>query len=102
MCRTLCTSRLTSPTTVGALSAIGVFLFTYKVADRTLDNTLSVLAGFAVAAVALFPTGPPPEGSDLTPLQDLLSESVGRLRHANRLARLAATVVLDGDTWTFA
>src|SRR5687768_5043692 len=33
---------------VGTLSATAVFLITYKVADRTLDNTLSVLAGFAV------------------------------------------------------
>jgi hypothetical protein len=61
---------------VGALSAIGVFLFTYKVASSTLENTLSILAGFAVAAVAIFPTGPPPEGTDLTSLQDLLGESV--------------------------
>jgi hypothetical protein len=60
---------------VGALSAIGVFLVTYKVADRTLDNTLSILAGVAVAAVALFPTGPPAE-AELTPLQELLGESV--------------------------
>ncbi len=59
---------------VGTLSATAVFLVTYKVADRTLDNTLSVVAGFAVLLVMLFPTSPP-EGVGLTPLQELLGVS---------------------------
>jgi hypothetical protein len=61
---------------VGTLSATAVFLVTYKVADRTLDNTLSTLAGLAVLVVALFPTGIPAPGVELTPLQDLLGEPV--------------------------
>jgi hypothetical protein len=65
---------------VGTLSATGVFLFTYKVADRTLDNTLSVLAGIAVAVVALLPTGLP-SGAEETPLQELLGESVVETIH---------------------
>lgn len=59
---------------VGALCATGVFLITYKVAERTLDNTLSVLAGFAAVFVALFPTGLPDGAVGLTPLQDKFDE----------------------------
>ena len=55
---------------VGALCATGVFLITYKVAERNLDNTLSVLAGLAVLVVAVFPTSRPSESVPLTPLQD--------------------------------
>jgi hypothetical protein len=65
---------------VGALSATAVFLITYKVAERTLDNTLSILAGVAVLVVALFPTGLPP-GVSATPLQDLVGESVVEVIH---------------------
>jgi hypothetical protein len=61
---------------VGTLSAIGVFLITYKVAEINLDNTLSLLAGLAVLVVALFPTGRPIDLVGLTPLQDRLGESV--------------------------
>jgi hypothetical protein len=61
---------------VGALSAIGVFLITYKVAEINLDNTLSLLAGLAVLVVALFPTGRPNDLVRLTPLQDRFGESV--------------------------
>jgi hypothetical protein len=61
---------------VGTLSATGVFLITYKVATRTLDNTLSILGGLAAAAVALFPTGRPDDASQLTPLQERWGEDV--------------------------
>jgi hypothetical protein len=66
---------------VGALSATGVFLVTYKVADRTLDNTLSTFAGVAVAVVALLPTGLPPDVVEQTPLQERLGESVVETIH---------------------
>jgi hypothetical protein len=59
---------------VGALVATGIFLITYKVADRALDNTLSTLAGVASVLIALFPTGRPTSSLPLTPLQDRLSE----------------------------
>ena len=65
---------------VGTLSATAVFLVTYKVAERNLDNTLSTLAGSAILAVALFPT----EGSaraGLTPLQDRLGETAVKTVH---------------------
>lgn len=66
---------------VGTLSATGVFLITYKVAERTLDNTLSTAAGLAVVVVALFPTGVPADVGELTPLQDRLGESVVETIH---------------------
>ena len=65
---------------VGTLSATAVFLITYKVADRTLDNTLSVLAGFAVLLVMLFPTAPPADVG-LTPLQELFGVSSVKAVH---------------------
>jgi hypothetical protein len=60
---------------VGVLCAVGVFLITYKVAEKNLDNTLSCFAGGAAAAVALFPTNPPGDVA-LTSLQERLGESV--------------------------
>jgi hypothetical protein len=66
---------------VGTLSAIGVFLVTYKVAERTLDNTLSFLAGLAAVVVALFPTGAPGAIAQLTPLQDKLGEGTVQAIH---------------------
>ncbi len=66
---------------VGGLCAIGVFLVTYKVASRTLDNTLSLLAGFAVLLVAVFPTNAPAHAGTLTPLQDRFGESVVAVTH---------------------
>ncbi|MDP9492255.1 MAG: hypothetical protein M3P42_08685 [Actinomycetota bacterium] len=60
---------------VGTLSATAVFLLTYKVAERNLDNTLSWLAGIAVLSVAMFPTNPP-SNADLTPLQERLGENL--------------------------
>jgi hypothetical protein len=60
---------------VGALCAIGVFLLTYKVAERSRENRLSTYAGFAVILVALFPTGRPGPGVPVTPLQLELSET---------------------------
>jgi hypothetical protein len=60
---------------VGALSATGVFLIAYKVAEVNLDNTLSLLAGVAVLGVALFPTDRSSHAIALTPLQDRLGET---------------------------
>lgn len=66
---------------VGTLSATGVFLITYKVAERTLDNTLSILAGIAALTVAVFPTGLPVRAAQLTPLQERLGESFVKAIH---------------------
>jgi hypothetical protein len=58
---------------VGSLSAVAVFLITYKVFERSLDNLLSIVTGLAAMAIALFPTGRP-DGRPLTPVQDRLGE----------------------------
>ena len=66
---------------VGTLCAIGVFLVTYKAAERTLDNTLSLIAGAGAAVVALFPTDRPLSDIRLTPLQDRVGEEVVKWVH---------------------
>jgi hypothetical protein len=66
---------------VGTLSAIGVFLIAYKVAERNLDNTLSFLAGVSAIVIPLFPTARPSHRGALTPLQDLLGESAVKEVH---------------------
>ncbi|HET8893959.1 MAG TPA: hypothetical protein VFM96_07685 [Gaiellaceae bacterium] len=61
---------------VGILSATGIFLLTYKVAERNLDNTASLFAGACAVIIPLFPTGQPPYAHvPLTPLQKLIGES---------------------------
>jgi hypothetical protein len=60
---------------VGTLFATAVFLITYKAFERSLDNTLSVLAGVALLGVALFPTSRPAGStSPPTPLEIHLGE----------------------------
>ena len=67
---------------VGILGAIGIFLITYKVAERNLDNTLSLIAGACAIVIPLFPTGEPPYAHvPLTPLQKLLGESTTKWVH---------------------
>src|SRR4051794_24247500 len=61
---------------VGSLFAVGLFLITYKVFERSLNNVLTVIGGVAALAVALFPTDRAPgETAGLTPLQSRLGES---------------------------
>lgn len=67
---------------VGTLFATAVFLITYKVVERGLDNTLSIAAGLAAFAVAVFPTNRPAgSSSPRTPLQDRLGESATAAVH---------------------
>jgi hypothetical protein len=81
---------------VGALCAIGVFLISYKVADRTRENRLSIYAGLAVIGVALFPTGRPGKGVHATPLQDLLGETwVERVHFASAFVFIASLAVIS-------
>jgi hypothetical protein len=66
---------------VGIMSATGVFLVTYKIAERNLDNLASIFAGICAALIATFPTGRPSSSVPLTPLQDLLGEGVVKTVH---------------------
>jgi hypothetical protein len=67
---------------VGSLCAISAFLVTYKVVERTLDNSLSLVAGVAALGVAVFPTGRD-DGSTLAPtrLQQVLGEGTVNVIH---------------------
>ncbi|HEX7255878.1 MAG TPA: hypothetical protein VF236_08115, partial [Gaiellaceae bacterium] len=78
---------------VGALCAIGVFLVTYKVAERSRENRLSIYAGAAVIVVALFPTGLP-RGGRPTPLQDLLGETTVEWIHFGSAAIFIASLAV--------
>ena len=67
---------------VGILSATGVFLITYKISERNLDNLATLVAGVSAAFVPLFPTGRPSHSLiALTPLQDLLGETAVKWIH---------------------
>lgn len=69
---------------VAALCATGIFLITYKVVERNLDNTLSIISGVAVLCVAIFPTGLPSvlNGARPTPLQERFHEGPISAIHA--------------------
>jgi hypothetical protein len=80
---------------VGALCAIGVFLITYKVAERSRENRLSTYAGAAVIIVALFPTGRP-RGVPETPLQDLVgAEIVEWIHYVSAAIFIASLAVIS-------
>lgn len=66
---------------VGGVAAIGVFLITYKLVQRSLENLFSIFAGIAAIVVALFPTGRPGKGVTETPFQVLLGERTVELIH---------------------
>ncbi len=66
---------------VGALCAVGIFLIAYKVVELSLDNTLSTIAGFCAVGIALFPTDRGPYSVPLTPVQNLLGETLVRNVH---------------------
>ncbi len=98
-----------SPTARGSLSAYyhsgvrdifvailvvdGVFLITYKVFERTLENVLTMLAGLAAITVALFPVAPP-AGVVPVPLQERLGEGVVETIHYGAAAVLFVSAAL--------
>lgn len=65
------------------LGTIAFFLFAYKITERNLDNTLSVVAGLAGMTIPLFPTGRPSHTPPLplTPLQNLIGEDWTKYVH---------------------
>ena len=82
---------------VGSLCAIAVFLVTYMVFHRNLDNLFSTVAGITALGVALFPTA---GGRPLTGLQRRLGEQpvsdVHFVSAAIFILSLAAISVLFG------
>jgi hypothetical protein len=79
---------------VGTLCAIGVFLVTYKVAERSRENRLSIYAGLAAIVVALFPTSRPGKGVMPTPLQNLLGETTVEWIHFSAAAVFIASLAV--------
>jgi hypothetical protein len=59
---------------VGLICSTGIFLVAYKVAERNLDNTLSLIAGLAALAVAWGPPQRPPSIPP-SPLQERLGDT---------------------------
>jgi hypothetical protein len=66
---------------VGMLWAIGAFLVTYKLLERSRESRASTYAGALIVLVAVFPTQRPGAGFELTPLQARLGETVVELVH---------------------
>jgi hypothetical protein len=67
---------------VAILASTGIFLLTYKVAERNLDNAASLFAGFCAVLIALFPTGKPSySATGLTRLQEWLGETSVKVVH---------------------
>jgi hypothetical protein len=65
---------------IGAICSIGVFLLAYKIAERNLDNTLSVVAGAGALVAALSPPSLP-AGVTPGPLQELIGTAVCAWTH---------------------
>lgn len=63
---------------VGALSATALFLLCYMTFERNWDNALSVGAGVGALGAALLPTS---GGQTLTPVQELLGETLVAALH---------------------
>lgn len=61
-----------------AVGGSGFFFIAYKITEKNLDNTLSLVGGACALLIATFPTARTPvevkDGYPLTPLQDLLGE----------------------------
>lgn len=82
---------------VGVLVVVGVFLITYKVLERNLDNTLSTVAGVAAVLVAIFPTGRPSSStSPPTPFQEFLGEpTVEGVHYVSAFVFIASLAVIS-------
>jgi len=79
---------------VGLLCVIAVFLMTYKVAEKNLDNTFSTTAGVTALLVAIFPTNrsPDEQAAGLNLLQEWLGES--RVAFVHYVAATTAILML--------
>jgi hypothetical protein len=85
---------------VGSLCAVSVFLITYKVFERNLDNTLSVVAGIAAMVIAFFPTSRPAGSSlPLTPFQAYAGEHRVAVVHYTAAAVFMLALVIISFTF---
>jgi hypothetical protein len=84
------------------LGTMAFFLFTYKITEKNLDNTLSVFAGLAGMLIPLFPTGRPGAlvaTTKLNPLQNLIGEDWTKWVHYGASAVFIGC--LGGVAWLF-
>lgn len=77
------------------IGVTGFFLIAYKITERNLDNTLSVIGGLAGITIPLFPTGRPAAlvaSTKLTPLQNLIGEDWTKWIHYSASAIFIASL----------
>jgi uncharacterized membrane protein len=85
---------------VAIMCATGIFLVTYKVAERNLDNAAGLVAGVCAVLIGLFPTGRPSySATGLTRLQEWLGE--GSVRWVHFLASVGFLVALVAVSFFF-
>ncbi len=78
------------------LSSTGIFLITYKVAERNLDNLASLAAGLCAVLIPLFPTTRPSPTDQLTKLQMWLGERlVGDVHFVTSAGLVVSLTVLS-------
>jgi hypothetical protein len=87
---------------VVALATTGFFLIAYKITEKNLDNTLSVVGGIAAIMIPLFPTARPPELRPSTAPHDLIGEDSTTTTPPNIMSGTPLTPLQDwiGEDWT--
>jgi hypothetical protein len=84
---------------VAIMASTGVFFIAYKIAETSLENTLSIVAGISAVLIPLFPTKPPSAGPPPTPLQQLFS--VNEVFGVHFVCSLAFLLSLTGISFMF-
>jgi hypothetical protein len=84
---------------VAIMASTGIFFIAYKLTERTLENTLSIIAGASAILIPLFPTKPQPADLPPTALQKLLS--VNEVFAVHFVFSLAFLLSLTGISFMF-
>jgi hypothetical protein len=84
---------------VAIMASTGVFFIAYKLAEKSLENTLSIVAGISAILIPLFPTRPPSADIPPTPLQKLFS--VNEVFGVHFVVSLAFLLSLTGISFMF-
>ncbi len=81
-------------TFVAILAATGAFFVTYKVAEKNLDNTLSVVAGLSAFLIPIFPTARSSPAEPLNPIQSGMGEHTVQNIHRGASAAFLVSLML--------
>jgi hypothetical protein len=84
---------------VAIMASTGVFFIAYKITEKSLENTLSIVAGVSAILIPLFPTKPPSADIPPTQLQKLLS--VNEVFGVHFVVSLAFLLSLTGISFMF-